>query len=146
SLKNKPNFMNRILIPMIAGILVASCGEKEKLAEGELSKETIESMEETSLINSEEINYEGTFKGKINGKEIELKLNGDTFESTENGKRAFGNRSKVDDGTIIELGPKSGNVSVKYYGWSDNDPWVAMTGKASLTYMEPEQYLKRIPD
>jgi len=138
--------MNRILIPMIAGILVVSCGEKEKLAEGELSKETIESMEETSLINSEEINYEGTFKGKINGKEIELKLNGDTFESTENGKRAFGNWSKVDDGTIIELGPKSGNVSVKYYGWSDNDTWVAMTGKDSLTYMEPEQYLKRIPD
>ncbi len=145
-MKIKSSFMNRILIPLIAGILVISCGEKEKLAEGELSKENIESMEETSLINSEKISYEGTFKGKINGKEIELKLNGDTFESTENGKRAFGNWSKVDDGTIIELGPKSGNVSVKHYGWSDNDTWVAMTGNDSLTYMEPEQYLKRIPD
>ncbi|MBA5630584.1 hypothetical protein [Moheibacter lacus] len=138
--------MNRILIPLIAGILMVSCGEKEKLADGELSQETIESMEETSLVNSEEISYEGTFKGKINGKETELKLNGDTFETSENGKRAHGNWSKVDDGTIIELEPKSGTVAIKFYGWSDNDTWVAMTGKDSLTYIEPEQYLKRIPD
>lgn len=138
--------MNRILIPLIAGILVISCGKKEKLAEGELSKETIESMEATSRINSEEISYEGTFKGKINGKETQLKLNGDTFEISENGKRAHGNWSKVDDGTIIELEPKSGTVSIQFYGWSDNDTWVAMTGKDSLTYIEPEQFLKRIPD
>lgn len=87
--------MNRILIPLIAGILVVSCGEKEKLADGELSQETIESMEETSLVNSEEISYEGTFKGKINGKETELKLNGDTFETSEKTEKE-----------PMEIGPK----------------------------------------
>lgn len=138
--------MKKLILPIFAGIMLISCGEKENLAEGELSKETIESMDETAQINSEEIKYEGSFKGKINGKETTLKLNGDTFESSENGKRAHGNWSKVDDGTIIELEPKSGSVIVKYYGWSDNDTWVAMTGKDSLTYMEPEQFLKRIPD
>jgi len=138
--------MKRILIPLIAGILVISCEKKEKLAEGELSEETIESMEATSQINSEEIRYEGTFKGKINGKETQLKLNGDTFEISENGKRAYGNWSKVDDGTIIELEPKSGTVSIQFYGWSDNDTWVAMKGPDSLTYIMPEEYLKRIPN
>lgn len=136
--------MNKLYIVVISGFLVLSCGNKEGDAEGELSKSQIESMEETSQINSENIEYEGTFKGKIKGKEIQLKINGESFEITENGKRAHGSWSKVDDGTIIELEPKSGNVVVKNYGWSDNDTWVALTD--SLTYPDNEEFLKRIPD
>ncbi|HLV24160.1 MAG TPA: hypothetical protein VKY36_05215 [Moheibacter sp.] len=138
--------MKKIYTVLLTGFLITSCGNKEQTPEGELSEEQIEIMEETSQINSEEIEYEGTFKGKIQGKEIQLKINGESFEITENGKRAHGDWSKVDDGTIIELEPKSGTVSIKHYGWSDNDTWVAMTGKDSLTYIEPEEYLKRIPD
>ncbi len=136
--------MNKIYIVAISGFLLFSCGNKDGNTEGELSESQIESMEESSQINSENIEYEGTFKGKIKGKEVELKINGESFEVTENGKRAHGSWSKVDDGTIIELEPKSGNVVVKNYGWSDNDTWVALTD--SLTYPDNEEFLKRIPD
>lgn len=138
--------MKKIYTVILTGFLIVSCNSKDQTHEGELTEEQIEIMEETSQINSEEIEYEGTFKGKIQGKEIQLKINGETFEITENGKRAHGDWSKVDDGTIIELEPKSGTVSIKHYGWSDNDTWVAMTGTDSLNYIEPEEYLKRIPD
>lgn len=137
--------MNKLYIVVaLSGFLFLSCGNKDGDTDGELSKSQIESMEETSQINSENIEYEGTFKGKIKGKEIELKINGESFEVTENGKRAHGSWSKVDDGTIIELEPKSGSVVVKNYGWSDNDTWVALTD--SLTYPDNEEFLKRIPD
>ncbi len=136
--------MNKLYIVALSGFLFLSCGNKDGDADGELSKSQIESMEETSQINSENIEYEGTFKGEIKGKEIELKINGESFEVTENGKRAHGSWSKVDDGTIIELEPKSGSVVVKNYGWSDNDTWVALTD--SLTYPDNEEFLKRIPD
>lgn len=138
--------MSKIFIAVLSGFLIISCGNKEQTIEGELSQDEIEIMEETSQINSEEIDYEGTFKGKIKGKDIQLKINGESFEITENGKRAHGNWSKVDDGTIIELEPKSGTVSIKHYGWSDNDTWIAMKGQDSLSYIIPEEYLKRIPD
>lgn len=135
--------MKKLLILLSAGILI-SCGEKENTPPGELSKSHIESMEETSQINSDEIKYEGTFKGKIKGKEIELKLEGDNFEIIENGKRIHGSWSRLNDGTSIELEPRSGSVSVRFYGYSDNDTWVALTDNA--TYPENEEYLKRIPD
>ena len=138
--------MKKFLLPVFAGLLLFSCGSKEELDKNDLTQEEIESLDESSLINSDEINYEGTFKGKIQGKDVQLELNGESFELTENGKRAHGNWSKIDDGTIIELEPKGGSVSIKNYQWSDNDTWVAMSGKDSLTYLEPEQYLKRIPD
>lgn len=136
--------MKKLLILLSAGLLIISCGKKENTAPGELSETDIENMEETSQINSDEIDYEGTFKGKIKGKEVELKLDGESFEITENGKRAHGNWSKLDDGTMIELEPKSGSVSVKILGYSDNDTWVALTDSA--TYPDNEEYLKRIPD
>lgn len=123
--------------------MLISCGKKDTES-GDLSASDIETIEETSQINSGEIDYEGTFRGKIKGKEIELKLDGDTFEINENGKRAHGNWSRLDDGTSIELEPKSGTVSVKFYGYSDNDTWVALTDSA--TYPQNEEYLKRIPD
>lgn len=136
--------MKKILVPLFVGLFIISCGGKEELQEGDLTEEQIETQEENSQINSENISYEGTFKGKIRGKEVQLKLNGDTFELSENGSRAQGNWSKVDDGTIIELEPKSGRVGVKFYGYSDNETWVALSD--SMTYPEPEEYLKRIPD
>ncbi len=136
--------MKKLLILLSSGIMLISCGKKDVNADGELSKSDIENMEETSQINSEKIEYEGSFRGKIKGKEVELKLNGDEFEITENGKRAHGSWSKLDDGTSIELEPKGGSVSVKFYGYSDNDTWVALTDSA--TYPQNEEYLKRIPN
>lgn len=136
--------MKKLLILISTGVLMIGCGEKENTHPGELSKDEIESLEETSLMNSDEIKYEGTFRGKIKGKDIELKLNGDSFEIIENGKRIHGSWSRLDDGTSIELEPKGGKLSVKYYGYSDNDTWVALTDSA--TFPQNEEYLKRIPD
>lgn len=136
--------MRKLLVPVFVGLLLVSCGGKEDVQEGELTQEQIEILEENSQINQDQIEYEGTFKGKIKGKDVQLKLNGDTFEITEGSSRSQGNWSKVDDGTVIELEPKSGKVSVKYYGFSDNETWVALSD--SMTYPEPEEYLKRIPN
>lgn len=136
--------MRKLLVPVFVGLLLVSCGGKEDVQEGDLTQEQIEILEENSQINQDQIEYEGTFKGKIKGKDVQLKLNGDTFEITEGSSRSQGNWSKVDDGTVIELEPKSGKVSVKYYGFSDNETWVALSD--SMTYPEPEEYLKRIPN
>ena len=136
--------MRKLLVPVFVGLLLVSCGGKEDVQEGDLTQEQIEILEENSQINQDQIEYEGTFKGKIKGKDVQLKLNRDTFEITEGSSRSQGNWSKVDDGTVIELEPKSGKVSVKYYGFSDNETWVALSD--SMTYPEPEEYLKRIPN
>lgn len=136
--------MNKFLIPIISGLFLISCGGKEEVQEGDLTQDQQEMLEENSQMNSEDISYEGTFKGKIKGKDVQLKLNGESFEMTENGNRAHGSWSKVDDGTVIELEPKGGKVTVKFYGFSDNETWVALSD--SMTYPEPEEYLKRIPN
>ncbi|MFA7687296.1 MAG: hypothetical protein WCY25_05465 [Moheibacter sp.] len=136
--------MKKILMLLGSGIILWSCGEKQTTIEGELSETDIERMEETSQMNSDAIEYEGTFKGKIKGNEIELKLDGDTFEIIENGKRIHGSWSRLNDGTSIELEPDNGKISVRFYGYSDNDTWVALTDSA--TYPQNEEYLKRIPD
>lgn len=136
--------MRKLVVPVFVGLLLVSCGGKEEIQEGDLTQEQVETHEENSQINQDQIEYEGTFKGKIKGKDVQLKLNGDTYEITEGSSRSQGNWSKVDDGTVIELEPKSGKVSVKYYGFSDNETWVALSD--SMTYPEPEEYLKRIPD
>lgn len=135
--------MKKLLILISTGFII-SCGDKEITLPGELSKDEIESLEETSLMNSEEIKYDGTFRGKIKGKDVELKLDGDSFEVIENGKRIHGSWSRLDDGTSIELEPKGGKLSVRFYGYSDNDTWVALTDSAS--FPQNEEYLKRIPD
>jgi len=135
-----------VLLTVSAGLFLFSCGSKNETVEGELSEEQIEALEENAQINLDQIKYEGTYKGKIQGKEIVLKLEDDSFELTENGQKVRGAWSKIDDGTVIELEPKSGKVSIRHYNWSDNDTWVAMEGKDSLFYLEPEQYLKRVSD
>ncbi len=136
--------MKRIIIASVSLLIFVSCSPKEEHIEGELSQSDIANMEETSEINIEDIQYEGTFKGKINGKDIQLSLDGQSFELTENGKRAHGSWAKVNDGTIIELEPKGGSVSVKHYGYSDHDTWIALND--SLQVPEKEEFLKRIPD
>lgn len=133
--------MNKLISTLLVAAFLFSCGEKEIKTSEDLTLEENISAEDASLYDSENIKYEGTFQGKIKNKEVELKINGDDFEITENGKKAKGNWTKVDDGTIIGLEPTSGTVSVKNYGFSDNNTWVALSD--SLTYLEPEQYLKR---
>jgi len=136
--------MKKIIIALLSIFLLASCGSKEKNPEGELARAGIANMEETSEINIEDIDYKGTFKGTIHGNEITLKLDENTFELFENGKRAHGSWARINDGAVIKLEPKGGTVSVRYYGYSDDDTWVALTD--SLAYPEKEEFLKRIPD
>lgn len=136
--------MKKIIITLLSIFLLICCNSKGENTDGELSKSDIANMEETSEVNVEDINYEGVFKGNVNGKEIELKLDAESFELQENGKRAHGNWVKVNDGTMIKLEPKGGYVSVKYYGYSDNDTWVALND--SMQIPEKEEFIKRIPD
>jgi len=136
--------MKKLIITLFSTFLLISCNSKEENTKEELSKSDITNLEETSEINIENIDYEGTFRGKINGKDIELKLDGESFELLENGKRAHGGWVKVNDGTVIKLEPKGGNISVEYYGYSDNDTWVALND--SLQIPEKEEFIKRIPD
>lgn len=138
--------MKIVGLGLILCLLIFSCHSKNDTNAEGLSQSDIENMEETSQMNSDEINYEGTFKGKIKGKEVELKLDGDKFEITENGKRAFGSWAKLDDGTSIELIPSSGSTITKFYGYSDNDTWVALNSDGTYPTAENEEFLKRIPD
>lgn len=136
--------MKKIIILSIGLFFLISCNTKEEKIEGELSQSDIANMEESSEMNVEDINYEGAFKGTVKGKEIELKLGGESFELFENGKRAHGSWAKVNDGTIIELEPKGGKVPVKFFGYSDNDTWIALDD--SLQVPVKEEFLKRIPN
>ena len=136
--------MKKLVGTIIMTSFLLACSEKAPKNAEDMSLEQITTAEESSLYDPENIQYEGVFQGKINNKEVELKIKGETFEITENGKHAQGDWTKVDDGTIIGLEPKSGSVSVKNYSISDNNTWVALSD--SLTLLEPEQFLKRTSD
>ncbi|HUH35198.1 MAG TPA: hypothetical protein VL022_05130 [Moheibacter sp.] len=134
--------MKKQIIGMLCiSFTVFSCGEKEETPTGELNAEQIESLNMDAKINFEEIKYEGVYEGTIKGKEIKLTLKSESFDFAENGKKASGDWSVVDDGTIIELEPKSGTVSTRFFGYSDENTWVALSD--SMTYVEPEEYLNR---
>lgn len=136
--------MKRATIAVLILLLAVSCGKKEENPADVLSKSQIESLQESATLNTENIQYEGTYKGSIKGKKVELKIEDDSFEISENGKQAFGNWLIVDDGTIIELNAKSGTVNNRFYSWSDKDSWMALTD--SLTVPEIEEFLKRVPE
>lgn len=136
--------MKKIYVVVLSTLLTVACSSKEEKVDNGLSQKDIENLQETSQLNSDQIEYEGKFKGKIKGKEIELTINDDSFDISENGKKAHGDWAIVNDGSTIELEPSSGTVSVRYYGISDNDTWIALTDSA--TYPDNEEFIKRIPD
>lgn len=134
--------MNKFILSILAlSLSFISCKE-EKIEEDALSHEDIESLNDTSLYNASEINYEGTYEGNIKGKEVILTITDEGFEVSEGGKKALGTWVRIDDGTIIELSPSSGNVAVKFYGWSDNDNWIALSDEGE--YPEKEEFLHRV--
>lgn len=134
--------MNKILIAIFFGLLIVSCGSKDTESKDQTGTENQFDISDDGEIRVEEIVYKGLYKGEINGKEVELKIDDESFSATENGKKINGNWEKVNDGTIIGLRPKSGKMSVANYVYSDSETWIALTD--SLTYIEPEQYLKRV--
>lgn len=136
--------MRKLLSVFAVLLLLVSCGKKEDSGLEELRQSQIEPLQESSELNIEMIEYEGEYKGEIKGKKIDLKIESESFEITENGRHAFGNWMKVNDGTIIELNPKSGTVDTRFYSWSDKDSWMALTD--SLTIPDVEEFLKRITD
>lgn len=123
-------------------MVLFSCGEKEVTPPGELSAEQIDSLTKDANINFEDVQYEGVYEGHVQGKEVQLTLKNESFEISENGRKSQGEWSVVDDGTIIELEPKTGTVSTRFYGYSDENTWVALSD--SMTYIEPEEYLNRV--
>lgn len=133
--------MNKILGIILMGCLLFSCGNNnaDRTKNGEYGMLSGEMDNDTET--PEDINFEGVYKGEINGKKVILEIKGDTFSMTENGNKVSGSWQQVDDGTILGLQPKTGNLTVRNFAYSDQDTWVALTD--SLTYIEPEQYLKR---
>lgn len=127
---------------LLSAIGISCSSNEEDKGRNGMSHEEVEVMEENSILNSDEIQYLGHYTGQIKGKEVELIIKDDQFEVHENGKKAYGEWSKVDDGSIIELNPNSGKVEIKHYAFSDQNTWVALTD--SLTYIEPEQLLERV--
>jgi len=133
--------MKKILTLVFIGFLAFSCGKKDQKNTDSAGNVEYAADEDEENVNPENIQYKGTYKGKINGKEVELIINDETFNMSENGRHANGSWQKVNDGTIMGLSVKSGKISVKNWAYSDSNTWVALTD--SLTYFEPEQYLKR---
>lgn len=141
-LKIQIKIMKKILTFIFIGFLAFSCGKKDQKTAVSIGNVEFAADEDEENANPENIQYKGTYKGRINGKEVELIINDETFNISENGKHANGSWQKVNDGTIMGLSVKNGKISVKNWAYSDDSTWVALTD--SLTYFEPEQYLKRV--
>lgn len=133
--------MKKQIIIVLIGIASVACNSKIELPEGELSPEQIEALNEDAVVGVEDIKYEGTYEGEIRGKKVKLTLESDSFQVSENDKKAHGDWSRVDDGTIIELEPTSGSVTVQFYGYSDDKTWIALSD--SLTYPDKEEFIIR---
>lgn len=133
--------MKKQIIIVLIGIASVACNSKIELPEGELSSEQIEALNEDAVVGVEDIKYEGTYEGEIRGKKVKLTLESDSFQVSENDKKAHGDWSRVDDGTIIELEPTSGSVAVRFYGYSDDKTWIALSD--SLTYPDKEEFIIR---
>lgn len=134
--------MKKYIIPLLTLFVLSSCNSKEEHHPNDLSEEQINQLEASSLNTIEEINYKGKFEGVIGNKKVVLSIENESFILNEGGKEFKGKWAKIDDGNTVELSPDKGSIGVKFYGISDNDTWVALTD--SLTYIEPEQLLKRI--
>lgn len=130
--------MKKLVVAVLGVLVLNSCGKNDSDANTEFDE--FEMMDNSTNYLSE-ITYEGTYQGKINNNEVELTLTDDDFEIQEGSKKIIGNWNMVNDGSIIELEPKKGKIKVRHYALSDNDTWVALTD--SLTYIEPEQILRR---
>ena len=115
--------MTRLLGFLTLIFIVVSCnGNKdENLVEaGELSKEDIESIAKTSESNFDEIEYVGTFKGEVSGKEVMLILSEDSFKLVVGENNTKGKIIRLDDGSKFELVADK-SLFVKYLEWSDID-------------------------
>jgi hypothetical protein len=134
--------MNKFLIVILVGLLIVCCESKENSELQPPEDREVIIVDEENEFNPEEVEYKGAYKGEINGKEVELIIKDETFNISVNGRKANGNWQKVNDGSIMGLEVKNGSIAVKNYAYSDPDTWVALTD--SLTYFEPEQYLKRV--
>lgn len=135
--------MNKFLI-LISITTFFACSPKEENPDGELSQSEIANLQESAEVNVQSIEYDGAYRGKINGKDLELKLDGNSFEIIQNEKRSHGTWAKVNDATTIVLEPQSGKIPLKYLGYSDEKTWVVLSD--SMTIPDNEQFLKRIPD
>ena len=135
--------MNKLLI-IISVALFSACSPKEESPDGELNQSQIADMQESAEVNIQNIEYDGTYRGKIDGKDLELKLDGNSFEIIQSEKRSHGTWAKVNDATTIVLEPQSGKIPLKYLGYSDEKTWVVLSD--SMTIPDNEQFLKRIPD
>ena len=106
--------MKKIIIPFLSAFLLFSCGSKNNQHEDDLSEEEITNLEATSLNTIEEIQYKGKFEGTIKNKKVELTINDEKFNLTENGKEISGKWAKVDDGNTIELIPEKGKLKLNF--------------------------------
>ena len=132
--------MKRNLFLIIALFLFASC-QKEQTDESVLTKEDIVSLEETGANNAEQIDFNGTFNGKVNGKEYTVEIDGDSFDLDFNGKEYSGKTFLNGDGNSIELEPKSGDLKYRYLAWSDENHLSVLD--ENVNYTENETLLKR---
>lgn len=124
---------------VVTGLL--SCNSKTENPDDVLTPEQIEVLDENGRIAVEDIKYEGTYEGEVNGKKMKLTLESNSFLLLENDKETKGDWARIDDGSIIELLPETGRVSVKYFSYSDENTWVVLSD--SMSYVEPEQFLNR---
>src|SRR5690606_41751133 len=98
--------MNKLLI-IISVALFSACSPKEESPDGELNQSQIADMQESAEVNIQDIEYDGTYRGKIDGKDLELKLDGNSFEIIQSEKRSHGTWAK-----------EIGRASCRERGWS----------------------------
>ena len=113
--------LRTLILLCLFAISFYSCKQKtENKGNGVLSHEDVVSLEETSTLSMELIQFDGKFEGKYFDEPIQLELDKDgDYNIQYKGKTVEGEWFKKDDGSLMEFDSKK-KLPFQFMLWSDN--------------------------
>lgn len=132
-----------ILICLSATLFYNCKAKKEDRGNGVLSHEDVVSLEESSTLSMELIQYQGVFEGKYFHEPIHLELEKDGDYSIKyKNKIVEGEWFKKDDGSLMEFDSKK-KLPFQFMLWSDNQTIMILNSDGTADE-NGENYLTRI--
>lgn len=128
--------MRKMILLIAVSAFTFSCDNKIE-SDPVISKEDMQSIDESGMNTVEEKKFEGDFSGEIKGKKIQLTLNSDTYKLNIDGKKYEGKFYLVDDGNQIELE----GAPLPYYNYESAERLLVLNEDGS--FPEKDVFLKK---
>ncbi|MDO5510828.1 MAG: hypothetical protein Q4F57_09040 [Weeksellaceae bacterium] len=128
-----------ICMAALLAVLVA-CETKEDNPDN-LTEEQIQSYESTAMSHIDQMDFRGKYGGMVQGKDVQLTLQKESYELQADGKKYKGKYYKAGDGSQIELENEAEPMPVTHLAYSDAKNLMVLN--ADGTYPEDEVFLQK---